>query len=235
MAKTDNFFNIRGRMGQLIFYVRNGNTFIKPYSGGFTRKEAQNHPNVRQYQERFAQIARFVKSFKQGLYPYLWRQKDSSFHNQLMATFSQLSKRNPEVLFEEVVRSEANYEGLKRKPLNKNSKLPTHSLDYDTGANTLNIGHLPYLFPDKYKGNYLEVAMGWYSICQGLAHFSKPVLEYVRLDESSLYSQITLNFPEKDKPEAILPFVGLAVVVEPHSESPSLHPFHSLAACFCRR
>ena len=75
MAKADNIFNIRGRLGDFIFCQRNGKTYVKRYSGGFTKAATQNHPNIKVGQERFAQVSRYVKSLKQELQPYLMRQK----------------------------------------------------------------------------------------------------------------------------------------------------------------
>ncbi len=100
MAKSDNIFNIRGRLGDLIFCQRNGKTYVKRYSGGFTKASTQNHPNIKVGQERFAQVSRYVKSLKQQLQPYLWRQKDGTFHNQLMAIFLQMAKNEPEKNFQ---------------------------------------------------------------------------------------------------------------------------------------
>lgn len=232
MAKSDNFFNIRGRMGDLIFCIRDGKTYVKRYSGGFTKKEIQNNPNVKASQERFAQVSRYVKSFKQGLLPYLWRQKDGSFHNQLMAHFSQMSKSNPEKSFEEILREKANYQSLKNKSLNKNSKINPYSLSYDPISNTLSLGNLLYELSGKYPGMFLEVAMGWYGVSQKQACLSVPVLQYIKLDAKHLHQKVTIEFALPDSDKVFLPFVGLTVVNRDSPESSSLHPMHTLTACF---
>jgi hypothetical protein len=232
MAKTDNFFNISGKMGEMIFYIRNGKTFVKPYSGGFTKKETQNHPKVRVAQERFAKLAHFVKSFKQGLLPYLWRQKDGSFHNQLMAIFSQISKLNPEQSFEKILEVKANYQSLKNKSLNKNSKIDPITLAYNPENNTLSLGYLPYQLSEKHKGMFLEIAMGWYGVNQGQAQFSEPVMQYIKLDVKNPSNSILLDFPVGDSTNAFLPFVSIAIVYQGNPESPSPHPTHTLTACF---
>ena len=144
MAKADNIFNIRGRLGDFIFCQRNGKTYVKRYSGGFTKAATQNHPNIKVGQERFAQVSRYVKSLKQQLQPYLWRQKDGTFHNQLMATFLQMTKNKPEKAFSELVRDLESYSTLANKSLNKNSKIDPSDLLYDASTNKLNLGSLPY-------------------------------------------------------------------------------------------
>src|SRR5690606_30129377 len=112
----------------------------KPYSGGFTKKETQNHPKVKVAQERFAKLAHFVKSFKQGLLPYLWRQKDGSFHNQLMAIFSQISKLNPEQSFEETLEIKANYQSGSNHSVIRKSAIAAIRCAYNPVNDTLGLG-----------------------------------------------------------------------------------------------
>lgn len=232
MAKSDNFFNITGRLGDFIFYNRGGKTYVKRYSGGFTKKETQEHPKVRVAQERFGEVARFVKSFKQGLAPYLWRQKDGSFHNQLMALFSQMSKTAPEKFFRELLQTPESYQSLKNKSLNKNSKIKSDYLTFDSKTNTLTIGMVLYELSQKYKGMFLEVATGWYGVSEGQAYLTLPVLEYLKLEATHPQEQITLDFAVCEDKISFLPFVGLSVVYKDCPESSSPHPIHTVSACF---
>lgn len=233
MAKSDNFFNIRGKIGELIFYVRNGKTYVKQYSGGFTKKETQNHPRVKAAQQRLGQISSFVKSFKQALTPYLWRQKDGTFHNQLISVFSHIRNSNPEKSFQEVLSSPISYLTLKNKPLNKNSKITTHNLRYDPNTNLLQINvNLMHELSEKYKGFFLEVATGWYGITNGKAHLSPPQLHYFKISDIALNQTITIPFAEADSEIEFLPFVGLAVVHTDQPTSTTPHSVHTLAVCF---
>lgn len=233
MAKSDNFFNIRGKIGELIFYVRNGKTYVKQYSGGFIKKETQNHPRVKAAQQRLGQISSFVKSFKQALTPYLWRQKDGTFHNQLISVFSHIRNSNPEKSFQEVLSSPISYLTLKNKPLNKNSKITTHNLRYDPNTNLLQINvNLMHELSEKYKGFFLEVATGWYGITNGKAHLSPPQLHYFKISDIALNQTITIPFAEADSEIEFLPFVGLAVVHTDQPTSTTLHSVHTLAVCF---
>jgi len=232
MAKSDNIFNIRGRLGDMIFCKRNGKTYVKRYSGGFTKAATQNHPNIKVGQERFAQVSRYVKSLKQALQPYLWRQKDGTFHNQLMATFMQLAKNEPEKTFNELVQELNSYSSLTNKSLNKNSKINPSPLVYDAKTNKLNLGTIPYELPVKYKGMYLELATGWYGVNDGEISLSEPNIQYVKLDGQTQNENLIVDFSPADESNTLLPFVGLAVVYTDDKASESPHPVHTVMACF---
>ena len=234
MAKADNIFNIRGRLGDLIFCQRNGKTYVKRYSGGFTKAATQNHPNIKIGQERFAQVSRYVKSLKQQLKPYLWRQKDGTFHNQLMTTFLQLAKNEPEKTFKELVQDLNSYSSLTTKSLNKNSKINPSTLVYDSTTNQLNLGIIPYELSVKYKGLFLEVATGWYGVTNGEISTSEPNVQYVKLCEETKNEDFVVDFGFADESHTQLPFVALAVVYTDDATSESPHAVHTLMACFVK-
>ncbi|RRA95163.1 hypothetical protein [Paenimyroides viscosum] len=232
MAKSDNIFNIRGRLGDLIFCQRNGKTYVKRYSGGFTKAATQNHPNIKVGQERFAQVSKYVKSLKQQLQPYMWRQKDGTFHNQLMAIFLQLAKNETEKTFNELVQELDSYSNLTNKSLNKNSKIAPSGLFYDVKTNQLNLGIIPYELSVKYKGLFLEVATGWYGVTDGEISLTEPNIQYVKLDDQTKNKDFVVDFAPADDNNIRLPFVGLAVVYTDDKGSESPHPVHTVMACF---
>jgi len=232
MAKADNIFNIRGRLGDFIFCQRNGKTYVKRYSGGFTKAATQNHPNIKVGQERFAQISKYVKSLKQQLQPYLWRQKDGTFHNQLMALFLQMAKNEPEKTFNELIHELNSYTSLSNKSLNKNSKINPSPLVYDTTTNKLNLGTIPCELAVKYKGMYLEVASGWYGVTDGEISLTEPNIQYVKLDGQNKNKDVIVDFMRVDDNHKQLPFVALAVVYTDDLKSESPHPVHTVMACF---
>lgn len=232
MAKSDNIFNIRGRLGDLIFCQRNGKTYVKRYSGGFTKAATQNHPNIKVGQERFAQVSKYVKRLKQQLQPYLWRQKDGTFHNQLMALFLQLAKNEPEKTFNELVQDLKVYSILINKSLNKNSKIDPSTLVLDANANKLNLGTIPYELAVKYKGMYLEVATGWYGLTDGEIFITEPNIQYVKLCEETKNEDFVVDFAPTDDNSTQLPFIGLALVYSDDKSSESPHPVHTVMACF---
>ena len=232
MAKAENFFNIRGRLGDFIFCQRNGKTYVKRYSGGFTKAATQNHPNIKVGQERFAQVSRYVKSLKQQLQPYLWRQKDGTFHNQLMGTFLQIAKNEPEKAFNELVHELDSYSSLSNKSLNKNSKIDPSAIFYDAKTNKLTLGIIPHELAVKYKGLFLEVATGWYGLTNGEILLTEPNIHYVKLCEETKNEDFVVNFTPADESHRQLPFVGFAVVYKDDATSESPHPVHTVMACF---
>lgn len=235
MAKADNIFNIRGRLGDFIFCQRNGKTYVKRYSGGFTKAATRNHPNIKVGQERFAQVSKYVKSLKQQLQPYLWRQKDGTFHNQLMATFLQLAKNEPEKTFNELVQDLDSYKILTNKSLNNNSKIDQSTLVYDASVNKLNLGKIPCDLALKYKGMFLEVATGWYGVTDGEISLTEPNVQYVQLDGQTKNEDSVVDFAPTDDNRTQLPFVGLTVVYTDDEASESAHPVHTVMACFVKR
>ncbi len=232
MAKSDNIFNIRGRLGDLIFCQRNGKTYVKRYSGGFTKAATQNHPNIKVGQERFAQVSKYVKSLKQQLQPYMWRQKDGTFHNQLMAIFLQLAKNETEKTFNELVKELDSYSTLTNKSLNKNSKIDPSALQYDANTNKLNLGIIPHELALKYKGLFLEVATGWYGVTNGEIFITEPNIQYIKLDGQTQNEDFVVDFAPTEDNSTQLPFIGLALVYSDDKASESPHPVHTVMACF---
>ena len=232
MAKSDNIFNIRGRLGDFIFCQRNGKTYVKRYSGGFTKAATQNHPNVKVGQERFAQVSQYVKRLKQELQPYLWRLKDGTFHNQLMALFLQIAKNEPEKTFNELVQELDSYSSLTNKSFNKNSKIDASALLYDANTNKLNLGTIPYELAVKYKGLFLEVATGWYRVTNGEIFITEPNVQYLKLDGQTKNEDVIVDFALADDNHKQLPFAGLVVVYTDDKTSESPHPVHTVMACF---
>lgn len=232
MAKADNIFNIRGRLGDFIFCKRNGKTYVKRYSGGFTKVATQNHPNIKASQGRFGLVSHYVKNLKQQVQPYLWRQKDGTFHNQLMGTFLQLAKNKPEKTFNELIHDLNSYSILTNKSLNKNSKIDPSGLFYNAKTNKLNLGIIPYELAVKYKGLFLEVATGWYGVSEGEISLTEPSIQYVKLDGQTQNEDFVVDFAPADDNHEQLPFVALAVVYTDDKASESPHPVHTVMACF---
>ncbi len=205
---------------------------MKRYSGGFTKAATQNHPNIKVGQERFAQVSRYVKSLKQELQPYLWRQKNGTFHNQLMAIFLQMAKKEPGKTFNELMQELDSYSTLTNKSLNKNSKINLSALLYDANTNKLNLGTIPYELAVKYKGMYLEVATGWYGVIGGEISLTEPNIQYVKLDDQTKNKDFVVDFAPTEDNSTQLPFIGLALVYSDDKASESPHPVHTVMACF---
>jgi len=166
------------------------------------------------------------------LQPYLWRQKDGTFHNQLMATFLQIAKNEPEKAFNELVQELEAYSRLANKSLNKNSKIDPSALLYDASTNKLNLGTIPHELALKYKGLFLEVATGWYGVTDCEILLTEPNIQYVKLDGQNKNEDFVVDFAPADDLDVQLPFLGLAVVYGDDKGSESPHPVHTVMACF---
>ena len=234
MAEVKGIFLIQGRLGDLVYYQRNGKSYVRTYGGGFTRVSTQNHPQVKAGQERLAQVSLFVKNLKVAIHPYLKRQKDGSFHNQLMSTFMKMSLDHPESSFRDLSQELFNYHFLMGKSLNKHSLIRIEKLLYDPISRHLHLEELLAELVRSYRGLYLEVLMGWYGIKGGHPSLSAPTVSYLRIDDSE---GSKLSFPATDEACEQLPFVGLAVVYTADQDSATLHAVRTVGAGFvdCRR
>ena len=149
-----------------------------------------------------------------------------------MATFLQLAKKEPVKTFNELVQDLDSYSILTNKSLNKNSKIDPGGLLYDATTNKLNLGSLPHELDVKYKGLFLEVATGWYSVTDGEIFITEPNIQYVKIDGETKNVDLVVDFASADESNEQLPFVGLAVVYTNDRASESPHPVHTVMACF---
>ena len=234
MAEVKGIFLIQGRLGDFVYYHRNGKSYVRTYGGGFTRVSTQNHPQVKMGQERLSQVSPFVKSLKLALHPYLKRQKVGSFHNQLMSIFMKMSLDHPEFTFRELSQELSNYHFLMGKSLNKHSLIQIEKLFYDAITRHLHLEELLAELIRSYRGLYLEVLMGWYGVKGGHPSLSAPTIAYLKIDDSECSE---LFFPAMDETSEQLPFVGLAVVYTADQDSATPHAVRTVGAGFvdCRR
>jgi len=79
---------------------------------------------------------------------------------------------------------------------------------------------------------FLEVATGWYGVTDGEISLAEPNIQYVKLDEQTTNKDIMIDFTPADESHTQLPFVGLTVVYKDDKGSESLHPVHTVMACF---
>lgn len=232
MAKSDNFFNIRGKLGDLIFCERNGKTYVKRYSGGFTHQGIHDNPNIKRAQNRFAQVATFVKDFKQVLIPYLWRLKEGSLHNHLVSVFSQLTRQDPNSSLCKVLQNLETFRSLEKRSLNPKSKIGCGFLQYNPRTRDLYLDHLLLDLSIKYKGMYLELGLGHFQIIDDKPTLTLPEITYFPLNVKSPYPGITLSVPAIEAQPYAHPFLSLAVVYSNNPQSLSPHPSYTQTACF---
>lgn len=64
-------FNLKEKVGKVIFCERNGKTYVKTYSGGFVNGNSNQHPNTKAVQNRFKEVSKFTKELKAALTPII--------------------------------------------------------------------------------------------------------------------------------------------------------------------
>ncbi|WP_314242399.1 hypothetical protein [Empedobacter tilapiae] len=231
MAKSDNLFNIRGKVGDLIFFQRNGQTFVKKNTGGFVNGKSHEHPRTKAAQQRFKEVAIFVGRFKKALNPMIWRQKDGTFHNQLMSFFSKIRKESTQENFY-LTLIDAHEKGkLQHKKLNKNSKLNPFDCTYSLHENTLFIeNNLSHFCAQKHPTACLEICFGWmyYNKELELELVYPQYFYYSLVENQNPRQKITcelINDNEKVT-EFALPIISITVVNQPNSSAVALHPYH---------
>lgn len=231
MAKSDNLFNIRGKVGDLIFFQRNGKTFVKKNTGGFVNGKSHEHVNSKAVQQRFKEIATFVGSFRNIIFPLIWRQKDGTFHNQLVSFFSKIRKNSAkENLYLALLDAyQKNY--LQHIALNKNSKLNPFDCSYSAHENKLVIAsHLLYNCYKKHPTAYLEIILAWV-ICTDTLDIQliNQQFYYFSLEEYSMPGEeLMIILQSNDLPlnRFNIPIVSIQVVNNPTQSAVGLHPFH---------
>lgn len=234
MAQTDNFFNLKGKLGNLIFCVRNGKTYVKPYSGGFVNGNSQTHPNVKASQSRFSEVAHFIGNFKKAILPLLWRQKDGSFHNQLVSLFYNIKRHFPEDSLYNSLKRPETLKFLKQESFNKHHKLPAHTVYFDTEQNHLEIKtyHLKS-FEKKYPRAVLEVAFCWLEIradASVIPHNIQTQLVEVNYQDTFTTEKMEVT-PSPSDPDAIFwPFVCLSLLDQNDALRRIYHPQQSMWA-----
>jgi len=90
MAKQEGTVLLKGTMGDMNFYFREGEALARTAGGGFTReaiKKGDNMVRVRESNSEFAECSQVNKAFKMALGPLLSGYRDGSLHSRLMQLF----------------------------------------------------------------------------------------------------------------------------------------------------
>lgn len=231
MAKLDSLFSIRGKVGDLIFFERNGQSFVKKNTGGFVNGKSHEHPNTKAAQQRFKEVATFVGRFKKAITPLIWRQKDGTFHNQLVSFFSKVRKQSDQENLYLALKQAYEERRLQQLKLNKNSKLYPLDCSYSLEKNSLVISmNLLRSCAQKYPNACLEISFAWMQCDESLEldlvnlqYFYFPLSE----KEKPLH-QIELQLREEALSSVgfAFPIVSVTVVYQPHASSGAAHPYH---------
>jgi len=106
MAKQRGLIHFVGTLDGVNLYLRKGVPVARKAGGGFTRNSIKKSPNmerVRENNSEFGTTSSGKKLFKDGLFPFLGKSKDSVLHGKMMQlfikikdcdTFSERGQRN---------------------------------------------------------------------------------------------------------------------------------------------
>lgn len=237
MAKTDNEFNINGKLGNLIFFQRNGKSFVKKYAGGFVNSSAQQHPNTIEVKKRFKELSMFSASFKKNILPFNWKQKDSTFHNQLVSFFSTIKKEtNQSTMYSALLEAYKNGK-LQHRSLNKNGKLSPFYVQYNAPTNELKIqGGLVFQHKSKFPNAYLEISIGWLVCTEelelNLINFQNFYVLMDNLVTPLTEIKLSPQIQEQQNSSTTFPFIGISIVTQNNEQAKLFHPFHYTLTTF---
>ena len=229
MAKSDNFFNLKGKIGNLIFCERNGKTYVKIYSGGFVNGKSHQHPNTKRAQNEFKEVSTFVKNLRIALIPFIYKQKDGTFYNQLVSLFSKVRNTAPDKKLYTAFKEGYGLYILKNKALNKHSKLNGRDCYYDINTNEVHIyptilHQIIELFPSA----TLEIHLAWLIINPTLDVKLQDIqTAYLPISEIDLKQPIPFKLEHKnlEKDHLGFPILSIAVVSQPTSDGKLYHPY----------
>lgn len=230
MAESENFFKLKGKIGDLIFFSRNGKSFVKMKTGGFVNGKSNDHPNTKAVQKSFSEVASFTKYFKEALYPMLWKQKDGSFHNQLVSLFAKIKKATPDHKLYTAFKEGYALDYLQNSSLNKNSALNAKNCYYNQETNVLGLsGSLIKVCNQQLPNGYLEINTAWLSISEDLEVKLNDINTYY-LDLKTpveVNALIEISFSEIPIAvrELVYPVVSLVVVYSARQEARPYHDF----------
>lgn len=217
MAQSDNLFNLRGKIGDLVFFTRNGKSFVKRKSGGFVNGKSNEHPHTKAVQKNFGEVAVFVKQFKEVLTPLLAKHKDGTFHNQLVGLFCKIQKNTPDRKLYTAFKEGIALHYLQHISLNKHSVLKGQDCVLNRETHTLHLdAFLIKACQAKYPKGYLEVNMAWLTLNTDLEMELKGLTtEFLSLEDGvEQLASTSLSFPTAEVPESCLafPVISLNVV-----------------------
>lgn len=237
LAQSDNFLNLRGKLGDFIFFKRNGKTFVKRKSGGFVNGKSNEYPNTKVAQKNFSEVASFVKRFKDVLYPIIRKQKDGTFHNQLVSLFFKIKKAASDGLLYTAFKEGHALPYLQYKSLNKNTVLNGQDCYYDCRTKSLKIDALLIQkCKDKYPDGFLEINMAWLNLSTTLElKLGEVDTQYIHLKEILEFSySVEIPFPDVEtvSEDLVYPLISLTVVYKPDREATPYHPYRYTLVTF---
>lgn len=235
MAKSDNFFEINGKIGKLVFYKRNGKSFVKENKGGFAHDNVKNNPNVQAARTSFGALSSFSSKLRKALTPYVQHQKDPNFYHILQSFLKRIIDQQYNKNFNDFIKDPNRFATVYHLNLNKNNKLQLPYTYYNSTTQEVVfkhnlIAHLLVLYPNA----VLICKLGFCSvISEEIITATPPVvyfLEAIQLDSEN--SEVKLSLPKPIDDLDAVAFVSLAVVNAPSVLAKTKDANKSMAACF---
>lgn len=224
MAKSDNFFELRGKIGNLIFCQRNGKTYVKRYSGGFVNGNSHNHPNAKKAQNNFKEISVAAKELRNTMIPFLLGYKESNFYNQCVAYCARLKKKHASGILKEAFENQQLLLSSVEKWINQSSKLRPDLIYWDKERNTL-----------RFNKDGVEAVLKKYPNASCAIHFAQIQWKenaqfhalnthFLLVNNENLIKSKEIEWSIKNFEEEGQPWIALSFVYRQNNQPILIHP-----------
>lgn len=235
MAKSDNFFEINGKIGKLVFYKRNGKSFVKENKGGFAHEKVKNNPQVQAVRSSFGALSSFSSKLRQALTPYLQHQKDPNFYHILQSFLKQVIDKQYNKNLKDFIHDPNRFATVYHQNLNKNNKIQLIHTYYNSTTQEVvfqqpYIEHLLALHPQ----TVLACRLGFCNLYSEEAITTTPPVVYF-LEANKTHTgtdKIKLSLPKPTDSQNAVVFVSMAVIDSPTVHANTKDAYKSMSACF---
>lgn len=235
MAKSDNFFGINGKIGKLVFYKRNGKSFVKENKGGFAHENVKNNPNVQATRMSFGALSSFSSKLRKALMPYIQHQKDPNFYHILQSFLKKIIDEQYHKSLNDFINDPNRFATVYHQNLNKNNKIQLIHTYYNSSTQQViiqqhYIAHLFALHPQA----VFACRVGFCNLYSEEEITTTPPLVYfleenkTRIDANKI--KLTLPKPT-DLPNAVV-FMSIVVIDSPTVHANTQDANKSMGACF---
>lgn len=235
MAKSDNFFEINGKIGKLVFYKRNGKSFVKENKGGFAHDNVKNNPKVQAARSSFGALSSFSSKLRQALTLYIQHQKDPNFYHVLQSFLKQIIDKQYNKNLKDFINDPNRFATVYHQNLNKNNKIQLINTYYNSTTQEVvfqqhHIAHLLALYPQA----VLACRIGFCNLHSEEAITTTPPLVYFLEDikTDTATDKIKLSLPKPTDTQNAVVFVSMVVIDSPTEHANTKDANKSMGACF---
>nr|WP_317632916.1 hypothetical protein [uncultured Flavobacterium sp.] len=235
MAKSDNFFEINGKIGKLVFYKRNGKNFVKENKGGFAHDNVKNNPNVKATRTSFGALSSFASKLRKALTPYIQHQKDPNFYHILQSFLKQIIDQQYNKNLTDFINDPNRFATVHHQNLNKNNKIQLLHAYYNSTTQEVIIQqhHIAYLLKLHPK-SVLACRVGFCNLySQEVITTTPPLIYFLEENKTrTITDKIKLALPKPtDQPNAVV-FISIVVIDSPTEHANTKDAYKSMGACF---